>query len=127
MLVTPAAAAVEAAGFTKSRARHPSADYQDELNEEDQTDEHPDRQVLQKSLPQLREVDVEHHHHEQEQDRDRAHVNDDQDHRQELGAEQEKQTRRIHESEDEKQDRVNRVLRGDHHERRRDHHRGEKR
>ena len=52
-----------------------------------------DRQIAQEAAAQLGEVDVEHHHDEQEQHRDRADIDDDQDHRQELGAEQHEQRR----------------------------------
>ncbi len=64
----------------------PGADDQHELDQEDHPDQRADRQVLQEALAQLGEVDVEHHDDEEEQHRDRADIDDDQDHRQELGA-----------------------------------------
>ena len=79
-------------------------------------DQHADRQILQEALPELGEVDVEHHHHEQEQHRDRADIDHDQDHRQEFGAHQHEQPGGVDEGEDEKQHRMHRVARGDHHE-----------
>ena len=45
-----------------------------------------EREVLDEPGAQLGEIDVEHHHHEQEQHRDRADVDDHQQHRDELGA-----------------------------------------
>ena len=46
----------------------------------------PTGQIVQHALAQLDEVDVEHHHHEEEQHGDGADIDDDQDHREELGA-----------------------------------------
>ena len=74
-------------------------------------DQRADRQVLQEALAQLGEIDVEHHHDEQEQHRDRADIDDDQDHRQELGAEQQEQPGRVEEGEDQEQHRMHRVAR----------------
>ena len=65
-----------------------------------------DRQILQEALLQLGEIDVEHHDDEQEQHRDRADIDDDQDHRQELGAHQQEQARRVDEGEDQEQHRM---------------------
>ena len=79
----------------------------------------PTGRYLQEALPQLGEVDVEHHHDEQEQHRDRADIDDDQDHREELGAEQHEQARRVDEGEDEEQHRMHGIPRGDDHEGRR--------
>ncbi len=62
-----------------------------QFNGDDDADQRADRQVLQKALLQFGEIDVEHHHHEQEQHRDRADIDDHQDHRQELGAQQDEQ------------------------------------
>ena len=46
----------------------------------------PERQIAHEAGAQLGEIDVEHHHDEQEQHRDRADIDDDQQHRDELGA-----------------------------------------
>ena len=76
----------------------------------------PSGAFLMKPALQLGEVDVEHHDDEQEQHGHRADVDDDQDHRQELGAEQHEQPRRVEEGEDQEQHGVHGVLGGDHHE-----------
>ena len=78
-----------------------------------------DRQVVEEALAELDEIDVEHHHHEQEEHRDRADIDDDQDHRQELGAEQHEQAGGVDEGEDQEQHRVHGIARADHHHRRR--------
>ena len=57
----------------------------DQLEEQDAADHRADRRVALEALAQLGEVDVQHHDDEQEQHRDRADIDDDQDHRQELG------------------------------------------
>ena len=57
----------------------------------------------------------EHHHHEQEQHGDGADIDYDQDHRQELGAHEHKQTCGIDEGEDEKQHRMHRIARRNDH------------
>ncbi len=88
---------------------------------DDDADERADRQVLQEALLQLGEVDVEHHDDEEEEHGDGADIDDDQDHRQEFCAQQQEEARRVDEGEDEEQDRVHRVARGDHHERGCDH------
>ena len=69
------------------------------------------------SLLQLDEIDIEHHHHEQEQHRHRADIDDDQDHRQEFGAHEHEQPRRVEKGEDEEEHRMHRIARGDDHER----------
>ena len=66
------------------------------------------RQIVENALAQFGEVDVEHHDDEQEQHRDRADIDDDQDHRQELGAEQDEQAGGVDEGEDQEQHRVHR-------------------
>ncbi len=66
------------------------------------------------------EIDVEHHHDEQEQNRDRADIDDDQDHRDELRADQHEQGRGVEERQDEEQHRVNGIARGHDHGCRRD-------
>ena len=116
VLVTLAIGGIGAVIDPADRRRDgPAADHQQQLGEEDHADQRADRQVLQEALPQLGEVDVEHHHDEQEQDRDRADIDDHQDHRQELGAQQHEQARRIDEGEDQEQHRVHRVPRRDDH------------
>ena len=70
-----------------------------------------DRQVLDEALAQLGEVDVEHHDDEQEQHRDRADIDDDQDHRQELGAHQHEQAGGVDEGQDQVQHRVHGIAR----------------
>jgi flagellar biosynthesis/type III secretory pathway M-ring protein FliF/YscJ len=60
---------------------------------------------------QFGKVDVEHHDHEQEQHRDRAHIDDDQQHGDELRAQQQHQARRIEEGEDQPQHAMDRVAR----------------
>jgi hypothetical protein len=60
------------------------------------------------SPAQLGEIDVEHHHDEQEQHRDRADIDDDQDHRQELGAQQHEQAGGVEEGQDQEQHRMHR-------------------
>ena len=60
----------------------------DQLGEQDRADQKPKRQITGASLAQLGEVDVEHHHDEQEEHGDRADIDDDQDHGQELSAQQ---------------------------------------
>ena len=50
-----------------------------------------------------------------EQHGDRADINDDQDHRQELGALQDEQAGGVEEGQDQEQHRMDRVARGDHH------------
>ena len=76
---------------------------QEEFRQEEHTDQRAHREILQKSLPQLGEIDVQHHHHEQEQHCHRADVDDDQNHRQKFGAEEHEQPCRVDESENEVQ------------------------
>jgi hypothetical protein len=109
----------------RGRRHRPGADDQHELDEHADADQRADRQILQESFLQLGKVDVEHHDHEQEQHRDGADVNDDEDHRQELGPGDHEQAGRIDESHDKKQHRVNRIARDNHDERGGDHDRGE--
>ena len=65
---------------------------------------------------ELGEIDVEHHHNEQEQHGDGADIDHDQDHRQELGAEQHEEPGGVEEGEDKEQHRVHGIARGDDHE-----------
>ena len=95
---------------------HPGADHQQQLGEENAADQHADRQILQRALLELGEIDVEHHHHEQEQHGDGADIDHDQDHGQEFGAQHHEQPGRVDEGEDEIEHGMHRVLRGDHHE-----------
>ena len=111
--------------FGAPGADDPAADHQQQLDQHHRPDERADRQVAEEALPQLGEIHVEHHHDEQEQHRDRADIDDDQDHRQELGAEQHEQPRRVDEGEDQVQHRMHRVFRRDDHEGRRDANPGE--
>src|SRR5581483_10169036 len=69
-------------------------------------------------------IDVKHHHNEEKQDRDRAHVNDDQHHGEEFGAQQQKQSGGIHERKNQKQHGMHGVFRRNHHEGRGDAHAG---
>ena len=91
----------------------------DEFGCQHQADQRPDRRIFKHARPQLREVDVEHHHHEEEENRDRADINDEQDHRQELGTCQKEQAGGVEERQDQEQHGINRIPRRNHHERRR--------
>ncbi len=82
----------------------------------------PIGRYLQETLLEFGEIDVEHHDDEQEQNRHRADIDDDEDHRQELRAEQQEQPRRVEEGEDQEQHRMHRVARRDDHEARGDDH-----
>src|SRR5690348_4205993 len=93
----------------------PGAEDQHELRQQHQPDQGADGEVAQETLAQLYEIDVEHHHHEQEQHRDRTDVNYDQDHREELGAQQDEKPGRVEKREDQEQDRVYGIARGHHH------------
>ena len=95
---------------------HPARDDEKQLDQEDHGDQAADREVLEEALAELREIDVQHHDDEQEQDRDCAHIDDDQDHRQELGPEDKEQAGGVHESQDQVQHRVHGIARCDHHE-----------
>ena len=70
---------------------------------DDEADQRADRQILQESLFQFGEIDVEHHHHEEEQDGDGADIDDDEDHRQEFRAHQQEQPGRTDEGEDQEE------------------------
>ena len=89
--------------------------------QEHKAEEPAERQITLKALAQLGEIDVEHHHHEQEQHRDRADIDDDQNHREEFGAQQHEQRRGVEEGENQKQHRVHGIARGDDHQGRADH------
>ena len=93
-----------------------AADHQQELDQEHDPDQRAHREVVEKALTQLGEIDVEHHHDEQEQHRDGADIDDDQDHRQELGAHEHEQAGRVDEGEDQEQHGMHGIARGDHHE-----------
>ena len=71
---------------------------------------------MQEALAERREVHVEHHDDEKEEHRDRAHIDDHQDHRQELGPHQQEQARRIDEGQDEEEHRLHGIAGGNHHE-----------
>ena len=60
---------------------------------------------------QRREINVEHHHDKEEKHRDRADVDDDQQHCQELGTEQNKESGRIEERQDQEQHGMHGILR----------------
>jgi hypothetical protein len=70
-----------------------------------------DRQVAGEALAQADEVDVQHHDDEQEQHRHRADVDDDQQHGQELRAQQDEQAGRREEGEDQEEHAVHGILR----------------
>ncbi len=97
-------------GLDDVEARH-----HHQLDEQDEPDQRAQRRVPDEAGPQLGEVHVEHHHDEQEQHGDGADVDHDQDHRQELGAEQHEQPRRVEEREDQEEHRVHGVPGQDHH------------
>ena len=106
----PAGGAGRVTGVS-SPARSPGAEHQGQLDQQDQADGAADRQIVQHALAQFGEIDVEHHDDEQEQHRDRADIDDDQDHRQELGAEQDEEAGGIEEGEDEEQHGMDRIAR----------------
>src|SRR3984893_4204758 len=86
------------------RPDRPCEHDQQELDQQNDTDQGPHRQVLQEALTQPGKVDIEHHHYEQEKDQDRPDIDDDEYHRQELGAEEHKEPRGVDERENEKMD-----------------------
>ena len=88
----------------------PGAHDQDQLDEKQQTDGGADRQIFEEARLEHGEVDIEHHHHEQEQHQHGADIDHDQNHRQELGAEQHEQAGGVEEGEDQEQHRVHGVL-----------------
>ena len=92
MFIASGSAVASLTGGATSGCKRPGADDEDKLQQEDRRDNEPDRQILQEALAQLDEIDVQHHHDEQEQHRNGADINDDQDHREEFGAENEKQS-----------------------------------
>ena len=67
-------------------------------------------------LPQFGEIDVKHHDDEEEEHRNRADIDHEQDHRQELGAGQQEQTRGIEEGKDQEQHGMHRIAGRNHHE-----------
>src|SRR5207249_11887521 len=96
----------------------PSARDQQQFSEEDAADHQTDRQIFQKTLAQLGEVDVEHHDHEQEQDCDRADIDHDQHHAEEFGTHQHEQAGGVDEGQDQIQHGVHGIARDNHHHRR---------
>jgi hypothetical protein len=86
------------------RWEQPGAANQEHLAEQAERYDKAERHIAQEALLQFDEIHVEHHHDEQEQHRDRADVNDHQQHREEFGAEQDEQARRVEEGKDQEQD-----------------------
>src|SRR3546814_19930298 len=66
-------------GCRDIRNNDPATEDEDQFSHQDETDQCPGRQVLQKSMPQLAEIDVEHHDDEKEQPRARTDLNADTD------------------------------------------------
>ncbi len=93
----------------------PAAQHDRKFDEQHRADRRADRQIALEAAAQLLEVDVQHHHDEQEQHRDGADINDDQDHRQELGAGDQEQRGGVEERQDQEQHRMHRIARTDHH------------
>src|SRR5436853_2188121 len=83
----------------------PAAKDQQQFGQEDEPDQRADRQIARKAAAQLSEIDIEHHHNKEEQHRDRADIDDDEDHREELGPHQHKEPGRVEESEEPEQHR----------------------
>src|ERR1700737_3858708 len=81
----------------------PKTNDQEQFKEEYPTDHQTDRQIFQKTLAQLGEIDVEHHDHEQEKGRDRADKEKDENHPQKFGAHQHEQAGGVDERQDQKQ------------------------
>ena len=104
MLVIWSALGVGASAADEAPGRnHPGAEDQHQLHKQNQADQQTDRQICERTLAQLGEIDVEHHDDEQEQHRHRADIDDDQDHRQELGAQQHEQPGRVEKGQDQEQ------------------------
>ena len=97
-----------------------------QLDQHDDANGGADGKEFEEAGFQRREIHVEHHHHEEEQHHDRADIDHDQDHGDELGAEQHEQSRRVEEGKDEEQHGVHRIAHGDDHEGRRHADPGEK-
>src|SRR4029077_11649044 len=91
------------------RVDDPPAPDQEKFGEEYRTDHQTNRQIFQKALTQLGEIDIEHHDHEQKQHRNAADIYHDQNHRQELGSHQNEQARSVDESQDKEKHRVHGV------------------
>ena len=89
----------------------PAAEHQQQFDQQDHADGAADRQITQHAAAQFGEIDIEHHHHEEEQHRDGADIDDDQDQRQEFGAHEDEEARRIEEGQDQEQDRMNGIAR----------------
>ena len=86
------------------------------LREKKEADCGADRQIFDEAGLECREIDIEHHHNEEEQHEHRADIDHDQDHRQELGPQQDEQAGCVEEREDQKQNRVHGILGADDHE-----------
>jgi len=71
----------------------------------------PTGRYLKETFAQLGQVDVEHHHDEQEQHGHRTDIDDDQDHGDELGADQQEQRRGVEERQDQEQHRIDGIAR----------------
>ena len=99
MLETPAAGC-SARSVRGADAEAAADEQQHQLGQHDAADEQTDGRVLDEAGFQLGEIDVQHHDDEQEQHGHRADVDDDEDHRQELGAQQHEEPGRVEEGED---------------------------
>jgi hypothetical protein len=97
----------------------------DEFRGQHQADDRADRRIAQRAAPERREVDVEHHHDEEEEHGHGADIDDQQDHRQELGAGEQEQSRRVDEGEDQIEHRMHGVAGRNDHEGRRHRYQGE--
>ncbi len=80
--------------------------------------------MLQETLAQFGEIDVEHHDYEQKQHRHCTDIDDHQRHGDIVRAQKHEQRRGIKEGEDEEEHRMHRIARRNHHRRRKDHHGG---
>jgi hypothetical protein len=109
----------------KLRREGVAAEHDDQLRRQDQPDQRADRRILQGAALQFGEIDVEHHDDEQEQNHHRADIDDEQDHRQELGPGQHEQAGGVEEGQDQEQHRMHGVARRNDHERRRHRDKGE--
>ena len=96
-------------------SRLPAHGDEQDFGENDTRHGKAERQILQGAALQRLEINIEHHDDEQEQHRHGADVDDDQQHRQELGAEQDEHAGGVEEGENQPEHRVHRVPRGDHH------------
>src|SRR3546814_2691983 len=62
----------------------PGADPEHNFRDQEDSDQCPKGQILDKTGTKLGKVDVQHHDYEEEENRDRANINDDQQHGDEL-------------------------------------------